>query len=367
MECTQTNFPSNKEYLTEFNKKSAQLRIPLTGGIDITHRCNLRCVHCYLGDQPHNMMHNEMSTKKILSVLDEITDAGCLYFLISGGEPLLRKDFPEIYRHARNNGLLVTVFSNGTLVTDKILELFSDLPPRTIEISLYGATASTYERITQVAGSYEKCIRGISQLLDHKINVRLKTILMTLNSHEFFDIENMAKELGVKFRFDAGIFPRVNGDKSPLRLRVPPEDAVEKECSDKDRVYSWKLFFEKTRGFLFSDKLYICGAGITFFHIDPYGNLQPCIMTSSIKYSLLNGSFLTGWREIISTIMDKKAEDSFQCSKCEKKYLCSFCPSFFKLENGAEDNRSEYLCAMGNRRYDIIKNTHNIKEVSGEI
>jgi len=356
MECTQTTFLSNKEFLTEFNQKSAQLRIPLTGGIDITHRCNLRCVHCYLGNHAGNILQNEMSTQKILSVLDEITDAGCLYFLISGGEPLLRRDFPEIYKHAKNNGLLVTIFTNGTLITDKILGLLNDFPPRVIEISIYGATASTYEKITRVPGSYEKCLNGIRRLLDKKINVRLKTILMTLNSQEFFDMENMAKDFGVKFRFDAGIFPRMNGDKSPLMLRVSPEDAIEKEFSDKDRLLSWKLFFEKTRGYLLSDKLYICGAGITFFHIDPYGNLQPCIMVSNIKYNLLNGRFLTGWREIISTIRDKKAGNSFLCNKCEKKYLCSFCPAFFELENGAEDIHSEYLCTMGNHRYDIINN-----------
>jgi len=356
MECTETAFPSNKEYFIEFNRKSAQLRIPLSGGFDITHRCNLRCIHCYLGDNANCTLSKEMGTKQILSILDQITDAGCLYLLISGGEPLLRRDFPEIYKHAKNNGLLVTIFTNGTLITDEILELFSDLPPRIVEISLYGATASTYEKITRVPGSFEKCLKGIRQLLDNKINVRLKTILMTLNSQEFFDIEHMAKDLGIKFRFDAGIFPCMNGDKSPLRLRVPPEDAVEKEFSDEDRVLSWKLFLEKTRGYVLSDRLYHCGAGITFFHIDPYGNLQPCIMVSKITCNLLNGSFLTGWHDTISTMKNKKAGESFLCNKCEKKYLCNFCPAFFELENGSEDIRSEYLCTLGNHRYNFIHN-----------
>ncbi len=90
--------------------------------------------------------------------------------------------------------------------------------------------------------------KGIRRLLEHKINVKLKTILMTLNRHEFFDIENMAKDLGVKFRFDAAIFPCLNGDKTPLSLRVSPEDAVEKEFSDDERLRHWRDYFERYQG-----------------------------------------------------------------------------------------------------------------------
>jgi radical SAM protein with 4Fe4S-binding SPASM domain len=354
MECTEDIWLDNEEYIRMFNKKAAQLRIPLTGGLDLTYRCNLRCVHCYLRDYPNNMLHKEMNTKEVLSVIDEVTEAGCLYFLITGGEPFLRKDFPEIYRHAKNNGLLVTVFTNGTLITDEILELFIGLPPRVVEISLYGATASTYEKITGLSGSYEKCLDGIRRLLDNKINVGLKTILMTLNRHEFFDIENMAKELGVKFRFDAAIFPRFNGDKTPLNLRVTPGDAAEKDFSDKEKVRKWKKYFDRSGEPLSSDKLYNCGAGVTGFHIDPYGYLKPCIMINNISYNLLGGNFLTGWRDVISGILDKKAGNVSSCNQCENRHLCDFCPAFFALENGAEDIRSEYLCALGNQRVKMI-------------
>ena len=357
MDCTEKKWLSNREYLREFNKKSAQLRIPLSGSLDLTHRCNLRCIHCYLGDHPRHTPYREMSTKQILSILDEITEAGCLYFLISGGEPLLRRDFREIYKHAKNNGLIVTIFTNGTLITDEILELFSNLPPHIVEISLYGATAPIYEKITGVSGSYEKCLHGIRRLLDHKINVRLKTILMTINRHEFFDIENMAKEYGVKFRFDAAIFPRLDGDKDPLNLRVSPDDAIEKEFSDEDRVQQWKMYFNTIQEQSLSDNLYHCGAGITSFYIDPHGNLQPCLMTTNITHNIADGNFLTGWLDGISSIRDKKiGGDAHNCNQCKKIHLCGFCPAFFKLENGAEHIRSEYLCAMGNHRFQKIHN-----------
>ena len=293
-----------------------------------------------------------MDTYRILSVIDEITEAGCLYLLITGGEPLLRKDFPEIYSHAKNNGLLVTIFTNGTSITQSVLRLFNDLPPYVVEISLYGATAATYEKITRVPGSYERCLHGIRQLLDHRINVRLKTILMTLNSHEFYDIETLANIFGVKFRFDAAIFPRLDGDKSPLGLRVSPQEAIEKEFSDDCRIKQWEKYFQRTQERSITDRLYICGAGVTGFHINPYGDLQPCIMVKNIVYNLSHNSFAEGWHNFISRIRDKKAGNVYSCTKCAYRHLCGFCPAFSAWEKGAEDVRSEYLCAMGHHRFE---------------
>lgn len=349
---------SNKEYLQAFNKKVAQYRIPLSGNIALTHRCNLKCVHCYLGGQTctKKSSKKELNTFQWKKLIDEITEAGCLYLLITGGEPLLRKDFGEIYKHARRKGLMVTVFSNGTLITEKTLELFSELPPRMVEVTLYGATPGTYEKITGVRGSYEKCMKGIKSLIDHQVNLKLKTILMKRNHHEFFDMENIAKEYGVKFRFDASIFPCTDGDRTPIKLRISAEDAVEKEFSDDNRSQEWKDFFARMRDIPGSDKLYQCGAGLTHFHIDPYGNLQPCLMVTTLKYNLTNnnGRFLTGWKEVIPRIREGKLGPGNLCQNCEKRSLCNFCPAFFKLENGAEDVYSEYLCTMGHLRFEKI-------------
>jgi len=368
MECTQTEWLSNADYLKQFNHKVAEQHIPLSGSIALTDRCNLRCVHCYAGSGTGRAEspRQELTTAKLLSIMDEITDAGCLDLLITGGEPLLREDFGEVFRRAKTNGLLVTVFTNGTLITDEILELFSDLPPRKIEISLYGATAETYEKITGVSGSFERCLKGIQRLLACKLNVKLKTILMTLNRHEFFDMERMARDFGVKFRFDAAIFPCLDGDKTPLQLRVPAREAIEKEFSDKDRLREWQDYFQKRRGIAATDDaLYQCGAGITHFHMDPYGSLLPCLMTTEPAYDLLNGSFLAGWRDIMPRIREKRAAAGYLCNACEKKTLCGFCPASFALETGAEDVRSEYLCAMGHLRFQAITNPRTATSQEG--
>lgn len=347
------------QYLREFNARSARLRVPLSGSLDLTHRCNLRCLHCYTGDHAGDMSVTEMDTGRIVSLLDELSDAGCLYLLLTGGEPLLRKDFPEIYRYAKEKGFVITVFTNGTLISDEIVQLFEKMPPHIVEISLYGATGPTYESITGVTGSYQKCLLGINNLLDQKINVRLKTILMTLNSHEFSDIERMAKDFGVKFRFDAGIFPRLNGDQSPVSFRVAPAESVDKEFSAIERIAEWEKFLDNHWHGSFSDDLYQCGAGITSFYIDPFGNLRPCLMTTTLSYDLLKGSFFTGWNEISSRIREKKAGREFACNTCDKKLHCGYCPAFFELENRDEQVRSEYLCAMGISRHEKLQNIYS--------
>ena len=352
MGCMGTTWLSDREYLEEFHQKAVQFRIPLSGSIELTHRCNLRCVHCYLGPEPavDEAQKHEMDTHRVLSVIDEITDAGCLFLVLTGGEPLLRTDFAALYRHAKSNGLLVTVFTNGTLLTDSILDLFSDLPPHTVEITLYGASAQTYEKITGVKGSYDKCLKGIRRLLERNIDVRLKTILMSLNEHELLDMESMAKECGVRFRFDAAIFPRFNGDKTPLSLRVSPEEAVEKELSDSERLRQWRDFLGRYRELPASETLYTCGAGLTSFHIDPHGNLMPCLMTVAHKFDLRNDAFLSVWNDAIARVREKRGEVDFVCNKCENQIICGYCPAFFGLESGSEDVQSEYLCSMGKLR-----------------
>ena len=356
MACEQTEWLGTPEYLEHFNRKVAEQRIPISGSMSLTHRCNLRCLHCYLGPlAPADRVGNgEMTTDQVLSVIDQVTESGCLFFLITGGEPLLRQDFAAIYRRARTNGLLVTVFSNGTLMSEPILDLFEELPPRAVEITLYGATPSTYERITGVEGSYRRCITGVEQLLDRGIRVQLKTMLMTLNRHEFFDVVDMAEAYGCRFRSDAALFPRLDGDKAPVELRVPPAEAVELELRDEDRVRAWREFYEGMKDLPASDALYQCGAGLTTFHVDPYGYLQPCLMTNRYKCDIVNGSFEAGWREFIPRIRERKAPPDFPCSSCEFRMLCGFCPPFFELENGAEDRPSDYLCTMGRLRWNTV-------------
>ena len=155
--------------------KAAQYRNPLTVSFELTRRCSFRCVHCYLGDQKivRACKSQELDTAAVIRLIDEMAAAGTLFLTLTGGDPMLRPDFLDIYRHAVRNGLLVTVFCNGSLIKDEIVSTFVEYPPRAVEITLYGASQETFEAVTQTPGSYAACMRGVEKLRQAKVRLRL--------------------------------------------------------------------------------------------------------------------------------------------------------------------------------------------------
>jgi radical SAM protein with 4Fe4S-binding SPASM domain len=181
---------------------------------------------------------------------------------------------------------------------------------------------------------------------------------MTLNRHEFDAMRALADAYGVEFRFDPAIFPRFDGDRSVLRFRVSAEEAIEREFEDPDRVHQWRQYWEERRDLPVSAELYDCGASRTAFHIDPYGNLQPCLMTVSCKYDLLKGSFRATWQEAMPSFRERKAAKTNACNACPHRILCASCPALAELETGDADTRSEYLCAMTALRWAALNGEH---------
>lgn len=342
---------SDETYFRRFNAEIVRRRIPLMGSLALTHSCNLRCLHCYVsGDTRPDA---EITTATAVRILDESAAAGCLYLLITGGEPLLRPDFSVIYEHARRLGMLVTVHTNGTMIDRDRLTLFRTFPPVAVEITLYGATAATSEQVTGVRGSHERCLAGVRALLDAQVPVRLKTMVLTCNRHEVKAMEAIAADLGVRFRQDAAVFPRLNGDRSPLQLRVPAADAVALEMTS-ERERDWCALFERQRHLESGDRLYGCGSGVTAFHVDPWGGLHPCIMAHHIGVDLNRVSFADAWRSLGADMAARRAPANLACRTCDLKAMCGYCPAFFMLETGSETTYSAYLCELGHERMKFV-------------
>lgn len=357
MDCPETKTLANGNFTRTFSRKLEARRIPISGSIALTNRCNLRCVHCYLGGEAPSFRGGhgkELSAKKWMSIIDEIAAAGCLYLLFTGGEPLLRNDFKQIYSHAKQAGILTSVFTNGTRFTPATIELFRDLPPHELEISLYGMSASTYQTIADSSGGYAKCRSGIEQLHAAGIKFSLKTILMAENQHEFHAIKDLARRYNADFRFDAAIFPCLDGNQAPLAHRVAAEKAVDLELEDPAMLDRWRDYLERHGDLMAFDKLYNCGTGLTSFHIDATGNLMPCVLVDTVTYNLSDGSFQTGWQEVIPRIREIRVDKEVECAQCDKRLLCGLCPAFFNLENGSAETKSDYLCAMGYHRFSTI-------------
>ena len=131
------------EFGARLVRQGGSARVPLSGSMEITFKCNLRCVHCYIPDYSGR---GEMTTDEITRILSEAADEGCVWMLLTGGEVLCRADFDEIYRHAKRQGFLLTLFSNGTLVDERVADLLAEYPPLGIEFTLYGLSDETYLR-----------------------------------------------------------------------------------------------------------------------------------------------------------------------------------------------------------------------------
>jgi MoaA/NifB/PqqE/SkfB family radical SAM enzyme len=339
------------------------VRIPLTGSWDVTERCNLSCAHCYInrpaGDAAAAAA--ELSAGSICSILDEIASEGCLWFTLTGGEPLLRPDWLEIYRHAKRLGLLVTLFTNGTLLTPAIADELADWRPYKIEITLYGATAKTYERVTGVQGSYARCVRGIDLLLDRGLPLALKTMVLTLNQRELPAMMAFARERGAEFRWDAELTPRLDGGKQNQAVMLPAEESAALDTSHSERAAEWRLLIEKDRearqrlargeiAYTQLNSLYRCGAGLRSFHIDACGWLGLCAIARRPAYDLRSGSFREGWHEFLAHARQAQRSGVNRCSGCESAVLCSQCAGWSQLEHGNGETPVDYLCEVAHLR-----------------
>jgi radical SAM protein with 4Fe4S-binding SPASM domain len=353
MECLHIPIIGYGEFSKRLHANGATQRIPLKGSIELTARCNLRCSHCYINLPEHDRgaLENELSRKELHNLLDQVVCEGCLWMLFTGGEPLLRHDFIEVYTYAKRKGLLITLFTNGTLITPAIADHLAEWRPFVVEITLYGRTQWTYERITGVAGSYARCMEGINLLLERKVPLKLKTMVMTLNRHEIQDIKAYAKELGVDFRIDPILNLRLDGNKKPESFRISPEEVVAIDMSDEGRSRGLRDLCARSIGPpLRKQYLYQCGAGEGLFHIDPQGKLSACIMSREPNFDLRMGNFYEGWHNFMPTVRSRKRTRNTPCSTCDIISLCGHCPGVAQNETGDPELHSGYLCRIAHLR-----------------
>lgn len=351
--------PDDAQWIKDFRDRVARQRIPISGMLELTSRCNLKCVHCYLGPQEAQRAKRaqEMSTERVKALIDEMVEAGCMYLLITGGDPMVRKDFAEIYTHARQQGLVVTVFCDGILANERIIELFREYPPYVVEVSIYGGTAETYEAVTRIPGSFPRAMAGIQRLIDGGSRVSLKTVLMEPNRHELELMRQIAEDFGVQFRLDSAIFPCLpDRDDSVLKLRIDPAAAVRAELlNDPKRVESWATYVEARRDLPSHEKTYVCGAGVTNFYVDPFGNASPCLMTTQYRYSTEGRAFGEMWQSDLGRLRGNTPRKDYGCNSCGMRSACTGCPAFNYQENGAEDVKSDYVCATTNIRWNALE------------
>lgn len=341
---------------------------PLLGHLDIefTERCNNNCIHCCINLPADDIeaKQKELSTEEIKKILAQAISLDCMSVRFTGGEPLLREDFEELYIFARKSGLKVLIFTNATLITPHLAELFSQIPPlEKIEVTVYGMKESSYEMVTRVPGSFEAFRQGVGLLLEKKVPFVVKAALLPQNKDEIDEFENWAATIPWMDRppsysmfFDLRCRREDNIKNESIKgLRLKPEEGLKILSRRKNEyIKEMKEFCSK---FMRppKDKLFSCGAGCGGC-VDAYGYFQPCMLLrhSACVYELKNGNAVSGFgplRDALENFFPKirtmKALNSdylARCAKCFLKGLCEQCPAKSWMEHGSFDTPVEYLC-----------------------
>jgi MoaA/NifB/PqqE/SkfB family radical SAM enzyme len=239
---------------------------PLSANLEITYRCNWRCVFCY---NPRHHDRRGLPTAAWLGVLDDLRALGTLYVALTGGEPLTHPDFFRIARGVRERAFALRILTNGALITETAADDIAALRPMAVEMSIHGSRAETHDRATATPGSFEALLRGLDRLRARAVSVVLKTPLTRLCEAEIEAIHALAEERGVPWRVDPVLTPRDDGDPGPLAYRASRE-AIERMYG---RVYTFGRLPHEERlpGGL------NCGLGRTTIAVDPEGNVFPCL------------------------------------------------------------------------------------------
>jgi MoaA/NifB/PqqE/SkfB family radical SAM enzyme len=326
--------------------------------IELTDRCNNACQHCYINRPAGDLQAAalEMKTGFIKDLIRQAADLGCLDLRFTGGEPLLRDDFPELYRFARSQGFKVHLFTNGRLIDDKLARLLKDLPPgQPVGITVYGMNADSYDGVSGVAGSFGEFREGVRRLQEHGIDFGLKMAVLPHNRADIPVYESWVRELFKGRKEPAYILglllrARHDDDRKDRRiraLRAEPEQVVELVARSNRYADELRDFCRRFTGSP-SDKLFDCDFGLSLC-VDAYGYAQGCILLRhpDLLYDLKAGTLAGALREFFPKFSDRRAQDPMflhRCARCCLRGLCEQCPAQSWLEHGTLDTPVEFQC-----------------------
>ncbi len=316
--------------LAEMNQRALHFGVPLSVHLDVTYRCNERCVHCYLDHDDHG----EMTTAEIKDVLTQLSEAGSFLLTISGGEVFMRRDLFEILEYARGLLFNVKLKTNGVMIREREAKRLREIGVEQIQISIYSHRPEVHDAITKLPGSLKRTIDAIRFLRAQGLKVTIANVLMSENFADYAGVIALAKNLGASYTVDPTITPKIDGDRSILRLNI--------EESDLRQVFRDPALVDDVEKFCApppppgEDVMegYPCSAGHTSCYISPYGDVYPCVAFPLPSGNLRQQTFLDIWHGSaeLKQVRSIRAKDLTTCSSCAHVGSCSRCPGLAYFE-----------------------------------
>jgi AdoMet-dependent heme synthase len=326
--------------LLEMTEKALAKNIPLSAQVDLTYRCNERCVHCYLDHDDHG----EMNTAEIKRLLDEMADAGVFILTLSGGEIFVRKDFFEILEYARiERQFCVKLKTNAIMIREREAARLREIGVESIQISIYSHRPEIHDAITLVPGSLKRSLDAVRFLKSQGLRVILANVLMMQNLQDYQGVRALAAEMGVECTLDPTITPMMDGDRSILELGVNQE-ALRQLFRDKALVGDVEEFCAIAEP---ADENALsalpCSAGHTACYVSPYGDVYPCVQFPLPTGNVRKQRFLDIWRhsEGMNEVRSIRLKDLTTCSSCSHVGSCTRCPGLAFMEGNMRGPSSQ--------------------------
>ncbi len=316
--------------MSEVGQKAFNLGVPLAVHLDVTYRCNERCVHCYLDHDDHG----ELTTDEIKNTLDQLAEAGVFFLTLSGGEVFMRRDFFEIVEYARHQMFNVKIKTNAVMIHEPEARRLRELDVDTIQISIYSHRPEVHDAITKLPHSFDRSIKAIRFLREQGLRVTIANVLMTVNSSDHMAVQKLAAELDAHYTLDPTITPMMDGGTDVLALRIPGEELTG-VFENPALVGNQEEFCAPPQPPSEKDlEGYSCSAGHSFCYISPYGDVFPCVQFPLPTGNIRQQKFLDIWNfsPQMKEVRSVQAKDLTVCSSCSHVTSCTRCPGLAYLE-----------------------------------
>lgn len=351
--------------------KAKQSKVPINGSIELLPLCNMNCDMCYVRLSPSEMeaQGKLRSIDEWLHVAEEMKNAGTLFLLLTGGEPLLYPKFKQLYLKLKDMGFVITVNTNGTLIDEVWADFFGEHKPRRINITLYGADDQAYRELCHYPGGFDQVMQAVKLLKKRDVDVKLSSSLTRANQKDMARIIDLGEELCIPVRVDTYMLPAVRERNRPYdeQSRLDPVSAARVRIQALKQEMGKELFEEYVRKIIFEVEHILpedgpgkvhCLAGNCSFTINWQGNLRPCVVMSEPSVSVFEEGFEKAWQKVSDAVSEIRT--SSVCNACKYRPICRTCCASALLEEGSYDAVPEYMCTYAKESYRLIQNEYSI-------
>jgi AdoMet-dependent heme synthase len=317
--------------------------IPLTTHLEVTYRCNARCVHCF---QDRGAAPRELSTDEWITVVNQVRAAGALILTLSGGEALLSSSFWPVAEHARRIGLAVRVFTNGLLLTRANVARLRALRPLSVEVSIFSLRPERHDAVTKVPGSLARALRGLFRGKRAGIPLVIKCPLLSVSGDDYAEVRALAERLGASVVFEPHIFPRSDGHMAPTRCRGDDATLGSYFADPVTQGYDRRTLLQV------APECHPCGMARTFLVVSPEGELLPCPVLQASAGNVRRERLDVLWREapLLQRLRSRTFGALRGCGTCPRSGYCDRCSAMALLEDGDLDGPSSRACHIAELR-----------------